>query len=515
MVKEAALNKPQALIHAVNANKTYCMWGRGTGKSNGGLGPRSLHLFNVMPRAQVGLVCPSYTMAFKQIIPNIAGFWQNHLGLIEGEHYVIGKKPLEDWDKPLQPLFDHRYVISFDNGCVMPIISLEAEGPGNGLNLQALLGDEAKFFNEKRLKEVIRAVRGCHKEFGHLAEFQSQWYFTDKYEGNVQWMMNKRSLMKPEVIKSVLAMQIKLTELMDEYATTANASVHKRIMSMSSLLNQVRQRLVFVSEASAEENRKILGDKFFDDQKQDSTGTEYDIAILNEDPDRVENPFYQSLSEHNFYTDQYDCHPDQPLIIACDYQWRISPIVTAQYGILPNAKSISLNFIDSNHTLAPDNLLDAIDEWANIHKHHHNKLVYYLFDKTAVGKNPTNKPFFESVIERLTIHGWNVAPINMGEPPRHDDKFKKINTYLTDAANSTLVRINKLTNTALINSMKLTPAITYNGKTAKNKSSEKNLSYPAEKSTHYGDTFDMILHGCLSLDIVPRSQSSFGSISMK
>jgi hypothetical protein len=46
------LHDSQALIQIINANTTYCAWPRGGGKTGGGIGPRFLHLSEVMPRSQ-------------------------------------------------------------------------------------------------------------------------------------------------------------------------------------------------------------------------------------------------------------------------------------------------------------------------------------------------------------------------------------------------------------------------------------------------------------------------------
>ncbi len=509
--KTILMNRPQILLHLINANKTYCLWGRATGKSNGGLGPRSIHLMNTMPGAQIGLVAPSYVMAFKQIINNIAGFWQNEMGLLEGENYVIGKRPPVDWPRPLLPVQDFKYVISFDNGSVMPILSLEVEGSGNGFNLQALLGDEAKFFNEKRLKEIIRGLRGGYKKFGHLPEFQSQWYFTDKYDGDIEWILAKRKLQDDRVIKAVLAMQLEVNRLL--ISGDDSPETKRLINRYTKLMNERRKDLVFVSEAGAEENREILGDKFFQDQKELSTDIEYDVAINNLDPDKVENSFYPDLAERHYYTIANDVDPGRPLIIAADYQWRISPIVTAQYGVLPGENELSFNIVYSCDELHPKGLVDAVDLWCNHFKLHIDKTVYYMFDKTAVGKSPSTKPFFEVVKERLQFNGWNVVLQNMGETPKHDDKFKMISRHLKGVTGRPPVRINALRNEHLIRSMNLTKAMTYFGKTSKDKSSEKNMSIPARKSTHYSDVIDMLLYSCLELKMVQMNNSAgFGMI---
>lgn len=508
MIKEVTLNRPQFLVHLINANKTYCLWGRGTGKSNGAEGPRIMHLFNTMPKAQIGLIVPSYEMGYNQILTNIIGFWQNEMGLVEGEDYVVGRKPPEDWEKPIIPIVDNKNCISFSNGSVMPIISLRREASANGFNMQAVVGDEAKFFKEPKLKEVIRAIRGGYREFGHLAEFQSQWYFTDKYDGDIHWLLKKRELQNIDLIKSVIATQLHVNKLQQNPIPNK-----KEIDSLTKLLTNIRKSLVYVSEASATENKQILGEKFFTDQKENATENEYNVAILNQDPSKVENSFYPNLSESHYYTAINDVDKNKPLMLAADYQWRISPIVAAQYGPLPGATTTTLNYVYSCHVLAPLGLTDAIDKWCAHFATHNNKLVYYLFDKTAVGKSPTTKPYYQVVKERLEFNGWRVVPLNMGEPPRHDDKFKMVSKHLTGASHKPHIRINAATNEQMIKSINLSPAIQYNGKTSKDKKSEGNLAIPAQETTHYSDVFDMILYAANEINLVPQGNStSFGSV---
>lgn len=74
-----------------------------------------------------------------------------------------------------------------------------------------------------------------------------------------------------------------------------------------------------------------------------------------------------------------------------------------------------------------------------------------------------------------------------------------ISKHLKGDPGKTGVRINSLRNQDMIKSVKSSPVCTCNGKTIKDKSSEKDLSKPAVKSTHYDDTFDMVIVGCLDL----------------
>jgi hypothetical protein len=482
------LNHPQILVHTVNANKTVILWGRAGGKTNGVWGPRIEHIFEKMPGCQMGFIVPTYEMGAKNIIPNIIGFWENQMGLVEGEDFVNGIKPPDEWDKPIIPVPNYKNCITRSNGCVLVMLSLAVEGAGNGFNLQSLGGDEGKFFDEKKVNEIRRALRGCQKQFGHLPEYLSEWYSSDKYGGDINWMLRQRENCDDKLIKSVVTMQQKVDDLKQSKGNK------EKIKYYNDLLIKIRKNLTYVSEASSYENIENLGEKYFEDQRKISTPLEFSIAIENKDPDKVEHSFYPNFREHHYYNLYNDVDPTLPLIIAADYQWRISPIVQAQYRLLPGTDIMSLNFNYSCHTVAPLGLIEAVDKWCYHNRGHQNKLVYYVFDKTATVKSSTSAQPYVSVSQRLQQNGWQVVEINTGDQPKHDAKFKSINNRLKDEANHTPIRINTNANKDLIASINNTAAKSLNGKTAKDKSAELNKSIPAVKTTHYSDTFDMIIH---------------------
>jgi len=82
--------------------------------------------------------------------------------------------------------------------------------------------------------------------------------------------------------------------------------------------------MVFVAEMKPYENKRVLGDRYFRLQKRICTQYEYDVAILNKDPDKVEQCFYPMLSvNHKVSGVLYD--PRRPFFGAMDYNFRISP----------------------------------------------------------------------------------------------------------------------------------------------------------------------------------------------
>lgn len=509
-VKQAYLNRSQAMLHLINPNVAYCLWPRASGKTSGGIGPRINHLSEVMPRSQILLVSDKYERIHDVLVPGIENYWNEELGLIDGWDYVKFKKPPDYFKKPIFPLSKFDHVVSFSSGIAMCAISLKVEGSGNGFNAQALIGDEAKFFNERKIKmEVSPAIRGAKKQFGHLPEFQSRWYFTDKWEergSSIQWLLKKKKEVdwkKIDIVYTLSLEYIKLsTELQQCKSNDGKYRAKAKLIEIERTLNHLRKDLVYYSDALPYENLEVLGEKYFRDQKRELTEYEYEVAIENKDPNRSITPFYPDLGKVHFYQSKSDYNPNRSLIIALDYQFKITPVVTAQFGRLPGSPYTTLNFLSSLHSLHPQGMEAAMSSWCDLHETHPTKIVYYIYDHTAIGRSPWGKTFKDFVVNYLISRAWSVIEVYTGEAPDHDIKYEVIKKWLaitTDKA----VRLNETTNPFLKIALEKTSAILVNGKTKKDKSSEKSETVPPEFSTHYPDVFDQIIHGVLELELVP------------
>ncbi len=266
---QVTLHNSQALIQIINANVTYCAWPRAGGKTGGGIGPRLQYLSETMPRAQILLFSDTYERLVDRIIPNIIDFLQNKLKLIEGEDFVKYKKPPENWEKPLIPLDKFDRVISFATGTALCLVSLTVEGSANAYNAQAAIGDEIKFCDEEKIDtEVMPALRGAQKEFGHLPEYLSVWMFTDKYGPKIKWYLKKKKLVNQTAVEIVYALQMQIIALQNEIAANPdNQKLHFEnsgmIRKYKEKLNRIRKHLVYYSDMKPYENLQTLGDFFF------------------------------------------------------------------------------------------------------------------------------------------------------------------------------------------------------------------------------------------------------------
>lgn len=526
LVKHLMLNEPQALVHLINANKTYCAWGRGTGKTSGVLGPRLLHLTEVMPRCQIGFITDTYERFRNTISKAIEGFVTNEMGLVEGLDFVMFTKPPPHWTKPLYPIRKYDHVISFATGVAIVGGSMKIPGSLNGENLQALIGDEMKFVKQARLTEAKRAVRGARKQFGHLPEYRSEWYTTDKYGEEIWWYLDKRKEINRKKLATVLKLSLRVQQLqalMEAARDDKNLYYRysKEKNKLEALLNGwidksgkfhpgLRNALINFSEAALIENIQIIGQEAYDDLiKECASENEKLVALENKDPDRAESQFYPSLSDANKYESSCDYNPNLPLVIILDYQWRLTPVVVCQVGKLPGSNIETLNFIDNIDSEVGIN--DALQKFHERYQHHPYRDVIYLYDHTAKGRKPDGKPFFESVLNYMDNLHWNIRGVDMGQAPEHSAKHENTKNYLNSDGTITMpIRINRTTCTYMILSMQLASAVIKNGVTQKDKTSETKLSIPARLSTHYSDCFDQAVRAIIELKLVQSNMDFLG-----
>ena len=501
------------MIQIINANTTYCAWQRAGGKTGGGIGPRFLHLSEIMPRSQVILFTDTFKRLKERIVPNIVEFLQNKLGLIEDIDFVKYKKPPDNWEKPIIPLDVFENVISFSSGMALCLVSLHAEGSANAYNAQAAIGDEVKFCDESKINnEVLPALRGSADLFGHLPEYLSVWMFTDKYGPKIKWYLKKREKVNKKAVDIVYTLQMEMFNLEDQmkqYKSNANLSGYYRVKKVyddyKNKADRLRKNMIYFSDMKPYENKNAVGDFYFRRQKRIcKSEMEYDVAILNKDPDKVESCFYATLTAANKYTlldNESDYDPGLPFYTAFDYNWAICPMPVVQHSNLPDSIYRTVNFIDALFTLHPLGLEDTIDLFCTKYQGHRNKEIHFIFDHTAIGRNPLKTTYRTEATKRFEMNGWTVHEHYTSDAPDHDVKHKLIKSLLLSKGENAIM-FNEVKAEHLIRSMELSPAKLKGGKTEKDKTTETMEGWPPEDSTHFSDAFDMIVWGLFEWNLL-------------
>lgn len=212
-------------------------------------------------------------------------------------------------------------------------------------------------------------------------------------------------------------------------------------------------------------------------------------------------PDFKELSERNDCRMDSDCHMNEPLYIALDYNANINTLVVGQKyerdGVM------ALNVIKSFYVKNERKLRELISDFSTYYalKRAVCRDVTYFFDATAkqgASYATTDERFYMTVISELERNGWNVTSIDMGAPEKHEIKHKIINEALAGITYPA-IRINQPNNPDLIIAMQLCEvSISYLG-FRKDKSQEKKPetedNLPLQQRTDFTDAFDTLWLG--------------------
>jgi hypothetical protein len=317
-------------------------------------------------------------------------------------------------------------------------------------------------------------------------------------------------LVNQKAVEIVYTLQMEIWRLEKEVVNyTSTATIYKyknRIVELQEKADKLRKQMVYFSDMKPYENKNAVGDIFFRRQKRIcSSILEYNVAVLNYDPDKVEQCFYPTFTALNKYycDDKEDYNPMLPFYTALDYNFRICPMPLVQVSTVKDSPYKTANFIDEIYTLQPLGLIDCINKFCDKYEHHLDKTIHYMYDHTAIGRNPLKTTYQLSVETALEARGWNVVKHFIGDAPDHDVKFNMIKQLLTEIGENA-IRVNEYSCHQMISSIEQSPAIIVKGRTMKDKSTERNRNFPAEESTHFSDAFDMILWGLFEYSIINK-----------
>jgi hypothetical protein len=118
-----------------------------------------------------------------------------------------------------------------------------------------------------------------------------------------------------------------------------------------------------------------------------------------------------------------DVDADAPICIGMDYNANINWIVAGQ------PRERRLNVIKSFYVKFERKIPALVADFCDYYRDHRNKTVVFYYDATALGSNyaVNEQDFRWVVIHEFEKHGWQVEPVYLGNPMRHDEKYLLIN----------------------------------------------------------------------------------------
>lgn len=315
------------------------------------------------------------------------------------------------------------------------------------------------------------------------------------------------------------------------------------------VLRELRKAAFIVKRASTLENVDILGEEYIRRLKRDLPAATFACSILNIKvhksndgfysnldiehvhgyiPDEIDplqsavfrtqkadgvidgkrivsesyQPDFKELSERNDCRMDSDCHMNEVLYLALDYNANINTMAIGQVYERDGVQAV--NVIKSMYVKNERKLRELISDFSAYYapKRAVCRDVVYFYDATAkqgASYATTDERFYMTVISELERNGWNVTGIDMGAPEKHEIKHKIINDALAHIE-FPAIRINQTNNQDLIIALQLCEvSIGYNGfrkDKSKEKKPESEDSLPLEQRTDFTDAFDSLYLGC-------------------
>lgn len=497
------MNVPQLLCHAVQAQHNMLLWGRGTGKTEGALALFSLTNILAMPQGNGAIVGTTYEQILTRTLPPLIAGWAK-MDYHQDVHFFIRRLPPPKWEwkkahrHPLTP----EHYISWFNGSGIYLVSQDRSGTSNGLSVDWVIGDEAKFLNHEQLKtELLLTLRGNSNHFGHLSCHLSTMFASDKSRNpTARWMQDIRKEADEDKINLILQTVKFITK-----------NPHKAEQYAESL-NFLRKGLTYYSEASTLDNVHALGLEAIKGFQRNLSVSEFRLSVLNEDVTDIDGAFYSAFDEleHTYERPNYeyidslptqsgkkDCRWDMdinnnsPLYFACDYNAAISCLVVGQ-NINDNIQVINNLYVGAKQVLK-----DLATAFHNYYKYLPTRIVYYIYDHTAIAKSPADQQdFSDDIVNALKELGWDCRRTYIGATPSHGYRYVLMND-LFGGKLPTRVSINRANCQELIFAMEAAPV--KQGKTGfeKDKSSERSKVIPQVEATHLTDAFDILVCGLM------------------
>lgn len=258
--REVYLNPKQQTIYFAGARHIRVRAARRFGKTDGVAGPQAGRVVQSMPRG-VGVWCGnSNRQLLARTAPATLSAMQRFWGLQEGRHYWWGQPPKQlGIPRPIIAPKDWSKCITFYNGFVWHLVSLETRGSANSLTVNYILVDEARFIKKEKLDaEVMPTLSGVTHPLGDPAfSDNNPWYKGTLFISDAG-LSTKESWMEKEEEKCDITIEDgpfagrtprELQNELDEYAS--------RVIYLNRILNNAKKTEHKVMVASPETKARI------------------------------------------------------------------------------------------------------------------------------------------------------------------------------------------------------------------------------------------------------------------
>ncbi len=534
MIDERILdfNQPQQrYITCAGKAEGYSIWGRGAGKSS--LIAWDIHeIVQTMPRSCWVIAGSTYKQVLTRTLPSTISSLER-LGYVQNKHFFVGRKPPPTWNwpRPYEGPLSYDHFIIFANGTGFHLVSLDAGGSSSrGLNVDGFIADEGLLLDKDKLDADLSATnRGNLRYFGDNPKHHGVFVFSSMPYGDVgRWLLEKSHYYESAGIDLVELRN----ELIDAQVKFIDATdVDERVSIWQNEVLPLHEAIryfptaarggTFYSEANAFDNIRNLGIKYLENQRRFLSDFIFQIEIMNRRPTTVKGGFYGKLDTRQHVEEQAnddfvqglgydlaklritdsradaDCDPTLPLRISVDWGARISVMTVAQW----HPRTNTYRFLKGMYVKHPLLIPDLVRLFTTYYANHLKRDIQFIEDAEWGNARKPDSPLTlnQQFLELLKKEGWRITRFNLGRVPGYPARYQLAHHLLSEAdPRSPRLRFNKVNCKEIITAMLLTPVKQdTKGSIAKDKSSERKDSFPAEHATHFTDTVDLHL---LSID---------------
>lgn len=510
----------------VDTTNMVIIGGRGMAKSTVIMASRSERCVRLMPGAPVAIVANTYANLVDNIMPAVQNGWRL-LGLIEGVHYIKGRRPPEEWRRRCSVIVDdYRHVYSFWNGSVIFLGSLDNPSLLAGKSVAHLLFDEAKFASPVKAARVMPILRGDAIRYGSCHLYGGVTVTTDMpdiTEGEHDWFFRYASEMDPERIEVIAqaaeARNDALLALYREQRRTPPdakkiAKLEKKLDYWDRGLAKLRKRQTMFANISSFANIDVLTLDYARRMLQGGLELhEFHKSIMGMRPGvRRDARFYVHFGEKHKYRDgtrsgeaAFSCSElrrldlDMPLEGGMDFGNMLSLVIAQRRG---EEYCVHRNF----YTLPPDSYRELADRFLGFFADHRVRSLLLYYDRAGNNMRAQREDQASKIKRAIEFDaegnrtGWNVRLMSRNQKTIYQDEEYDFMLEMLGETNPRLpkVRVDALGCPEMISSIELAKAeIKYRGDrrvVGKVKKSEKLALRKLPKlSTNFSDAFKYLL----------------------
>lgn len=398
--------------------------GRGSAKTTDIQVERLIEMVYDMPGAPVVWVADTYSNLQKNVLRTVEEGLKAK-GLIEGIHYVKGRKPpefsaseipdlppniREHFWKPYNKLSTYQHTLIFFTGLNITFGSLDRPASLAGGNYVHVFGDEAKYFREDRVLNLQKAIRGMRVKYGHSVFYRGRTFTTDMPNtdniGEHDWILKRSEGMNHQALLLALKCAMITNEAAQEYIAACESGDREEITKKKRVWMRWVERWVAARTykeahtlfyiASSYVNVDILTPDWFNDAfTENFIDSKTTVLSLKPKPEQGEL-FYANMGERHFYqdgadpawsmrfglTDEEDCRIlkyhqlNRAIDIGVDFGNMISMSMAQMCGEVYRIQKFL-------YTLSPEWIREIADKFLEFYRPHREKTINFYYDRAA------------------------------------------------------------------------------------------------------------------------------------